>query len=245
MWILLSKTKKKCWVTWVLFTAILVGLTLIQTISGKLGTITTLSWCWIGINILPAFIAIFIAVLLDRQTARIIPVSVHRLLWIGSLLYLLLVLFTLLAEQAAITGTWSMRDYRMRSFAWLLPFQGILVTGFYLLFFRAKALFSPDEQAITEVAGKEAEHWKQKQNQKREEYFRMIAAGRIGEVFETIMDSVKKSGVGDLDRLVLLKSQFTENRRGSDLNLISYEEYSRNQNRIIMALMNMINQKKI
>lgn len=230
---------------WVTFSAIIVGLTLLQTITGKLESITAFGWWWVCVNLIPGLLVLFIAVLLDRQTTNSIPGFVHRSLWMGALIYLSLVLITLLAEQAAISGSLSIKAYRSYSFGWLIPFQGLLLIGFYLVFFRAKPLFFPDEKTIVTIADKQAKLWREKQNQLREECFRLITAGRVGEVFDKISNSIKKNGAGDLDRLILLKNQFVENRRNIDLNLVSLDEGSRVQSRVIMALMNMINQSMV
>ena len=242
MWILIAESKKRCWRLWAIFSLLLLGLTLVQSISGKLLDMLSFSWLWLMLNLLPGLLMILIAHLKDQQSARVLPAKAHWAIWGSTLLYLLVLLITLLAEQLATSSTVSMKVYRMNALLWLFPFQGVLLLGYILLYYRKKALFRLNQQAIVQAAGIQAKKWSEKENAMRESCFQLIAAGKVDEALTKFKQHVETTGIGDLNQVVLLESQLGQNQKNLRNNLISFDEGDRTRNRIIMALMDLINQ---
>ncbi|GJM32074.1 MAG: hypothetical protein DHS20C18_10750 [Saprospiraceae bacterium] len=242
MWLLLSKTKKGGLKIWGIFLVLVTGLTFLQTLTGQLAEMNILGWCWTGINLLPGFLILFISVLMDRESSKLITQFAHRMLLGLTTIYLLLLLSTLLAEPFATKGTLSMQEYRLRSFWWLLPYQLILIGGYYLLFFRKKPIFQPDQSAIIKMAGKEAIKWAEIQDSLRQECFQLIAKGKVETALEKLKENIDETGIGDPEKVILLQNQYNENRNNQRMNLISMDEWQRSQSRISLALMELLRQ---
>lgn len=241
MWELLSNTKRKCWNVWLVFTGITVVISLIQTLSGRLNDIEGFSWIWVGLNLIPGFLLVFISYLKDRRTANMVPTAVHNILWMGSLLYLLLLMATLLLEGLATADGWSIYEYRLRSLSWTMPTQGFMVVGYLLIFFRREPIFRPDDTAIEQFAIQQAEKWGKQQEELKRTCSLLISESKIAEVFPKAKELIERKGIGDLNYLIILESQFKKVENDFMLNLIPYDEYQRMRNRISQALLNLIN----
>lgn len=241
MWVLLSATKKKCWRTWLLFVGLILALSLVQTISGKLDGIMLFAWTLIGAMILPGFISVYISILLDRQSARIIPKEVSLILQWGTRFYLLILLITLMAEGSVVSfSSLSMYEYRMKSLIWIIPIELILVIGYFLIFFKREALFQPNVEAIKKIAAQHAEKWGEKHIALKEECLELISKAEVEEALALYKKEIKETGVGDLNKVILLESQFNENKQKVTLGINSPEESQRTQNRIMMAFIQLL-----
>lgn len=242
MWILIAESKKHCWRLWTIFTLLLLGLTLIQSISGKLIEIMGFSWLWLMLNLIPGLLMILIAHLKDQQSAKVLPAKAHWAIWGSTVLYLLVLLFTLLAEQLATSSVVSMKVYRLNALYWLLPFQGVLLIAYYFMYYRKKMLFRINKRAVAQAAGIQAKKWSEKENALRESCFQMIADGKVDEALAKFKQNVETTGIGDINQIIALESQLVQNQKNLRNNLISFDEGDRIRNRIIMSLMDLINQ---
>ena len=241
MWELLSNTKKLCWRVWLAFTSIITGLTLLQTISGRLGDITLFVWLWAGITLLPGFMMVFVSVLRDRQTSKAVPREAHYVLWLGSLAYLLIVLGTILLEGIATSRALSIYEYRLQSFAWTVPVEVLLMVGYALVFYKKQPLFRSDEQSIRGLASTQAQKWGKKQQKLKETCFELVAEGKLEKAFSTARKYMEENGSGNLNKALLLENQLSETRQRAEQQLISREESEKVTRRITLAFMNMIN----
>lgn len=237
MWVLLSETKRKCWRIWLAIPGLVISLSLFQTFNGKLDGAIALAWIVIGLMVLPGFLIIYLAMLLDRQTTRFIPKHVSLVLRYGTLLYLLLVLMNFLAETAVVAfSSISMYEYRLQSLIWTLPAEGLLLAGYFLIFFKKQALFQPDENAIKAIASQQAEKWGKQYIELKEKCLELISKAEIQEAMTLYKNDIQKTGIGDLNTLILLEGQLHENQQKMTLGLISPEDSQRTQNRIMLAL---------
>ena len=147
-WKILSSTRHLCWRIWLVFTALIVCILLGQTFNNKYGDSVLDWWWWFGLNVLPGLSLIYISLLLNSNPAKAVPREVHRGLWLGTLCYMLLIFATILGQGWSVRGELSLNDYRRQSYAWLLPFQLILMAGYFLEFVRKESLFRPDARVI-------------------------------------------------------------------------------------------------
>lgn len=239
-WVLLSVTRRKCLWVWIVFTAIVVLWTLLQTLTGLLDELAApVGWLWVALQIFPGLVVLFVSVLYNRYPAKVIPVAAHRALWLGAMSYLLLVVFTLMAEPLAIQGDLGIIGYLEMSYMWLLPFQLVLLGGFVLAFFRKESIFLPNEKILLEVASRNAEKWQVKGDTVRSGCFEKIAAGDIKGGFETVKMHLSTDD-NRQSEVALLQGDFSRLQQNIDLNLVSREEGQRQLNRITMALLNII-----
>jgi hypothetical protein len=149
MFVLLADTRKKLLWLWLIFTAIIILLFLIQTISGKFEDILGTAWLWVFVNLLPSLLLLFVAVLLNKNPSKVLLVNTFRAVYISASAYLLLLLVTLLALPFATINN-SIEGYLKDAYLWLMPFQLILITVFSLLYFRKENLLRPNAAIMQE-----------------------------------------------------------------------------------------------
>ena len=220
----------------------LLALTFLQTMTGQLAEIQILGWCWILINLFPGFTLLFISVLIDRHSAKLIPRFAHQTIVVLTTLYLITLLTTMLTEPLVTQGKLSMRDYRLNAYFWLVPYQAILLLGYILLFFKKKAIFKPDQSTIGLMSDKVAVKWAAINEKLRKECLQLLANGQLAKALKKLRENIEMTGVGDLEKIILLQNQYHENQKNQHLNLISLEEAQRVNSRITMAVMDIMKQ---
>lgn len=241
MWTLLTQTRKTCLWLWLLFTAAVTMLTLLQTTLGKLDEVAPVAWLWVLVLLVPGLAMLFVSVLLNRFPSKIVPNAVHLALWLSTLAYLSLALITVLAEPMAILNGQSIAGHLKQSLWWMLPFNFVLLVGYWLAFVRRAPLFVPDEKIILDVAGTQAEAARKKGNLTRSQCFEEVAAGNLPAAMEQLKQHLPE-GRSERNDLAVLMGEYKNLVRSKDLNTIEPAEAQRQLNRITMAVLNLIGQ---
>lgn len=236
MLILLADIRKKFLWLW-LTGAILSGLFIFsRTLTGANEGMETGAWLWYFINILPTLSLLFVAVIGNRNSSKVIKRSTFILLFTGVVCYLLFLLVTLFGKPDTMRDQ-SMEDYLHLSYVWLLPFQSLLLCLFGLLFFRKEAFFQPSAAIMQEYVGKKAE------------YARRIGSLLQAQAFETLIQpnglgdtlAILHEGTGTTNKdIVLLKSQYANWKQSRDLNIAPPEQLQRELNRMTLAVIDYI-----
>ena len=236
MLILLADTRKKLLWLWLVFTAIIVLLIFIQTITGKFEDIENKAWLWAFTHLLPALLLLITAVLMNKNPSKVLLSSTFRLIFMATLTYLLLVLMTLLAMPFA-TIKQSIQEYFNQSYMWLVPFQVVLLITFGILYFKKETYFRPNAAIMKEFVSKKAEFAQRKGNTIQSEAFELlIADDKMPEVLDLLKARLKSS----TNDIVLLESQYTEWQQQRDMNLLSADELQRTLNRLMLAVVSYI-----
>lgn len=236
MLILLADTRKKLLWLWLGFTAVLVLLVFVQTLAGKFEDIEGKAWAWVFVCLLPAFLLLFAAVLLNKNPSKVLLRATFRAVYAGALAYLLLVTLTLFALPAA-TANWSIEEYLAKSYTWLLPFQVFLLLAFALLYFRKEPLFRPNAAIMQQYVAKKAEFAQRTGNASQRQAFELlIGDGGVGATLEHLRGHLKS----EENAIVLLQSQYAEWQKQRDLNLLPPDVLQRELNRLTMAVVGFV-----
>ncbi|MCG8329380.1 MAG: hypothetical protein MI974_16915 [Chitinophagales bacterium] len=240
MWKRLSFTLSKTINAWIPAWSLTFLLSIFQTISGRLNGIELQVWGLLSLLFFPGFLVAFYAFMRSRNVIKIIPPQVHRTIIVSTLVYGIVVLASLLLEGWATAGEISIIEYRKKSMLWLLPLEIILLIAYSLIFIGDPKLLIPDENRLVQLANEEAVNWLERKNEVKEKCFRQIAEGELSEAFSTLEEHYKQFDIGNLNQLTLLQSQYAENKKNMHLNLVHPDELQRQQNKITLALMNLI-----
>ncbi len=231
MLVLLADTRKKLLWLWLGFTAALVLLIFIQTLTGKMEGIEGTAWSWTFAHLLPTLLLLFAAVLLNKNPSKVLMRATFRAVYAGALAYLLLLTLTLFVLPVA-TANWSIEEYLTKSYTWLLPFQAVLLLAFTAMYFRKEPLLRPDSDIMQQYVSKKVEFAQRSGNVLRVEAFNLlISDGSVGATLDYLRDHLP-AAVNDI---VVLQGQYTEWTKQRDLNLMPPDALQRELNRLTMA----------
>ncbi|HRI59565.1 MAG TPA: hypothetical protein PK228_07570, partial [Saprospiraceae bacterium] len=191
MLILLADTRKKLLWLWLGFTAVLVLLIFVQTLTGKFEDIEGQAWAWVFVNLLPGLSLLFAAVLLNKNPSKVLLRATFRAVYFGALAYLLLLTVTLFALPVA-TANWSIEEYLAKTYIWLLPFQAVLLISFTMMYFRKEPLFRPSAAIIQQYVSVKAEYARRVGNASQMRAFDLLVAdGGLGPTLEYLRTYLK------------------------------------------------------
>ncbi|MEZ4967353.1 MAG: hypothetical protein R2791_19085 [Saprospiraceae bacterium] len=231
MLVLLADTRKKLLWLWLGFTAFIMLLFFLQTLAGKYEDIESKAWGWVFVHLLPALLLLFTAVLLNKNPSKVLLRATFRAVYFGALAYLLWLMLTLLALPVATTH-WSIEEYLHKSYAWLLPFQAVLLLAFGLLYFRKAPIFQPNPAIMQQYVSKKAEFAQRSGNALQERIFKTLASEEgLGAALEQLRTHLK----GDENAVIMLQNQYAEWQKQRDLNLLPPDTLQRELNRMTMA----------
>jgi hypothetical protein len=235
MLVLLADTRKKLLWLWLIFTAIIILLFLIQTITSKFEDILGTAWLWVSVNLLPSLVLLFVAVLLNKNPSKVLLIHTFRAVYASAWAYLLLLLLTLLALPFA-TANYSIEAYLKDAYLWLLPFQLILIVVFSLLYFRKETFFRPNAAIMGEYVNKKAEFAQRSGNEQQNNAFNALINNDL-ELALTILKTNLKDNKNDI---ILLQGQYANWQKERDLNLTPPDDLQRSLNRLTMAVVNYV-----
>ncbi len=236
MLVLLADTRKKLLWLWLIFTAIIILLFLIQSITGKFEDIMSTAWLWVFVNLLPSLLLLFVAVLLNKNPSKVLLINTFRTVYASAWAYLLLLLLTLLALPFA-TANYSIEAYLKDAYLWLIPFQLILIGVFSLLYFRKENLLRPNAAIMQEYVSKKAEFAKRTGNTNQNNAFNeLINNNDLNGVLTVLKTNLKD----DKNDIIVLQSQYANWQKERDLNLTPPDELQRELNRLTIAIVNYI-----
>jgi Effector-associated domain 11 len=236
MLVLLADTRKKLLWLWLAFTAIIILLVLVQSITGKFEDIIGTAWLWVFINLLPSLSLLFVAVLLNKNPSKVLLINTFRAVYGSAWAYLLLLLITLLALPFATMNN-SIDGYLKDAYLWLMPFQLVLIAVFALLYFRKETLLRPNATIMKEYVNKKAEFAQRTGNDKQIEAFRALVNDDDFSDVLTVLRTHLRDAQNDI---VLLQSQYVNWQKQRDLNLTAPEDLQRELNRLTMAIVDYI-----
>lgn len=234
--ILLADTRKKLLWSWIGATAALGALFLVQTLAGQFEDIEGMAWAWLFVQLLPGLALLFAAVLLNKNPSKVLPRATFQAVYAGGFTYLLLVLLTLLALPFA-TRNQSIETYLRLSYYWLLPFQGLVLTVFGLLYFRKEAFFRPSAAIMQEYVAKKGEFARRTGHLLQVQAFGLLIQE---EGLGKTLDFLGKIGEHQPNDLILLQSQYAHWKQQRDLNLAAPDFLQRDLNRMTLALIDYI-----
>jgi hypothetical protein len=235
MLVLLADTRKKLLWLWLIFTAVIILLFLIQSITGKFEDIISTAWLWVFINLLPSLLLLFVAVLLNKNPSKVLLVNTFRAVYSSAWAYLLLLLVTLLALPFATINN-SIEGYLNQAYLWLMPFQLILIALFSLLYFRKENLLRPNAAIMQEYVNKKAEFAKRTGNNNQINAFNALINNDLNAVLILLKNNLKDNK----NDIIILQSQYTNWQKERDLNLTQSDDLQRALNRLTMAIINYI-----
>jgi hypothetical protein len=242
MLILLADTRKRLLWLWLGFTAVIISLVFIQTLTGKFEGIERKAWLWVFTNQLPALILLLAAVILNKNPSKVLLQSTFNAVMWGTVVYLIFVLITLFALPFA-TINWSIEGYLNKSYLWLLPFQIVLLAAFWILYFKKQPLFRPNPTILQEYVAKKAEFAERTQNNDQKHAFNLlIADGKMPDLFDYLKTEFQKDNANrtEVNDILLLQNQYNNWRHNNDLNLATPEDLQRELNRQTIAIINLI-----
>jgi Effector-associated domain 11 len=242
MLILLADTRKRLLWIWLGFTAVVILLIFIQTLTGKFEGMERKAWLWAFTHLLPALILLFVAVLLNKNQSKVLLKSIFNAVMWGTVVYLVFVLITLFAMPFA-TINWSIDGYLNKSYLWLLPFQMILLAAFWVLYFKKQLLFRPNPKILQEYVAKKAEFAERTQNTDQQHAFRLlIEDGKMPDLFQYLKTEFQNGNANntEVNDVLLLESQYHNWQHNNDLNLATPEDLQRELNRQTLAIINVI-----
>ncbi len=236
MLVLLADTRKKLLWLWLAFTAIIILLVLIQSITGKFEDIIGTAWLWVFAHLLPSLVLLFVAVLLNKNPSKVLLTNTFRAVYWGALAYLLLLLVTLLAMPFATMNN-SIEGYLQDAYLWLVPFQLILLVVFGLLYFRKETLLRPNAAIMKEYVNKKAEFAQRTGHDKQIEAFHaLVNDDDFSDVLMVLRIHLKDAK----NDIVVLQGQYVNWQKARDLNLTAPDDLQRELNRLTMAIVDYI-----
>ncbi len=243
MLVLLKNIRKKLLYLWTGFSIPVLLLVFVQTIIGKFDGIVGTVWTWVGVNLLPVLVLLFMGAIQNKHGDKVIQRFVFRIILGFSILYLTLLLMTQLGMSAR-SGDQSIHEYFMQSYQWLIPFQLLLLSVFTTLFYRRQAVFQPSEKIIKNHFKEKAKTADNQNNTFQKEAFDKLIDRNFVGLFEQIKFHAKET-IDDSDKFnetVLLQSQYNEWKKNTEMNLIDTKDAQITINRISMALVNLIDE---
>ncbi|MCB0532528.1 MAG: hypothetical protein KDD14_10055 [Saprospiraceae bacterium] len=239
MLLLLSEIRKKLLWTWLLLAAPTLLLLTVQEFNNVFTKAEAEPWIWACFNLLPGFILLLLAAILNLNAGKHIWRPVFRVIWVITAVYLLWVLLTALGLRARPEAQTLIAYFQQ---AWYRPalFQVLLLGVFGLLFFRRNTVLAPNEKIVGEHAVKVLEQAKQAGNLPRASALEFFTLGKYLEMFAFLKTHFAEKDRQVLNDLALLENQFNENRRQLALGVAEPKAAQREYNRIALALLGVI-----
>ena len=237
MWVLVSRARRKCWKIWLISALLVCLLTIAQTITNKLGEAVTIVWLWTLISVIPGLSVLFISLVVNKYPSRLLSKELYITLLTGTIIYVALLLLTLILEPYATAEHLSIISYKIQSFWWLLPFQFLLVIGFYSVFIRQRISQKLNDRVIKQTAAQQVSSENSKSRSIRENIFELIANGKLNDAQTKIYEYVTHTGIGNINEIILLKNRYREVCKERNLDLISRDAKQIEINRITLATM--------
>ncbi len=239
----LKNIRKKLLFLWTGFSVPVLLLVIVQTFAGKFSGIEGTAWTWVGVNLLPVLVLLFLGVIQNKHGNKVIQRFVFRIILVFSVIYLLLLLLTQFGLSAG-TRDQSIHSYFIQSYKWLIPFQLLLLLVFLLLFYRRQAVFQPNEKIIKNHFREKAQSAQSSNNSFQKEAFDLLAKGDFEGLFEQIK---KQTSEDDEDSemfkdFILLQSRYNQWKKDTELNVIDTKDAQITYNQIAMALANLIDE---
>ena len=237
-WLLLSESRGRILRFWNICTGIVLLFVLIQTVTGKLAGIEGTAWAWAIGTLIPGLLMLNVGAWTNKSPSKIIHPAAHRAMLAAAMGYLLLVFCTLLFSQAAIEqNDYGLDTWLTRSLTLLLPFQVLILIGFWLIFFKKDSIFRPNPQIILDVANKKAQQARSQGKTLRLQCLDLVAANNLPEAFDHLKAYFEKNNTENFRASVVLSGEYNSLLREAQLNTIDPAQVQRNINRVTIAVL--------
>ncbi len=243
-WILLSDARRKILWWWSICTTILFVFVMIQFVNGKFEGIEGIAWTWFGVSVVPGLSLLYTNIWLNRYPAKIIHPSSFRAIFALSVGYVVIVLLTLLLSQRAIDqNEYGLGKYFLRTFRYLIPLNLLVLTGFWLIFFKKESILKPNPKIITDTADANAEKAKKHGLLTQARCYELIASNDLPAAYDLVQSGFqKKNEIENLHQVVTLQGEYSGLIKAKEMNTIDPELAQRTLNRNVMALLNLVTQ---
>lgn len=236
-WFLLPELRQRVLRYWHIGTGLLLFFFLLQTIRGVLEDVLVPVWGWWAICTLPVLVMLQITSWLHINPAKIIHPGAGRGFLALVIGYLTLLFLTFLFSKAAVdSNDFDLDRYYAMSLAVLLPLQGLILVGGWLLFYKRENVLRPHPAAIRDLSeGKQVEALRNNRAMQAQCY-ELVAANDLPGAYQTMQQHF---GTGHTP-LILLQSQYKQWEQASQLGTLSQEESQLTLNRIAVATLYLI-----
>ena len=243
-WIISTKTRRQSWWSWMISLCITLLLLIGQTIGGAWEGAVPRAWTWLLTNMIPGLTVLLASLLLNRTPKKMTPPGANVALVGGTIIYGALVLLSLISEGIWVTGNLSAIARLEQTYWWLIPFQLVLLIGYYLAFFRTEAMVSANETIIRNAALRYASDAARNGRPLQEQCRNYIAAAEFDQAFDIMKIFFNQNSQSDSDELLLLQSQYSHLIIQREEGLVDQPQAQIHINRIAAALLNLSEQIK-
>lgn len=236
MLIQLAETRKKLLWLWLAFTVLIIGLVLVQTITGKYNGMKGTAWVWALGNLLPSLVLLYTTLLLNKNASKFIVSAAFWAIYVGALVYLLCLIAYLLATPFAMSNA-RLDDYLMQSFGFLVPFQLFLMGLFGLLYFREAPLFTPNAAIIGTYVNDKAVAAQGTGNLRQQQAFTALTQDAD---LSNVLTLLRAHLPEETSNIVLLQSRYATWQRDKNLDLAAPEVLQRQLNNLTCSIVHFI-----
>ena len=241
-WILLSEVRGKLLNVWLLVFALMTIFLLIQTSTGMIQGIKRIVWGWHFLCLLPGLVLLIGSTWLTKHLDKALPLNVYRSLFGLGILYLLLVLLVFIFSRKAI----SMNDYGLdvyypKSLWILVPINLMVISGLGIVLFLKDSTKKPNSEGVLQLIQEKIEVATANQYSFQASCFKSIRNGEIKEAFENTSSWFEQKDAKTYSHLILLQGQYNLLQKDLNLNTISRNESQIQLNKIMVSLIDVIN----
>ena len=186
--------------------------------------------------VLPVFVLLFSAAILNRNPSKVLYRATFRALLAGMTTYLCLVLLTLLCIPAAVRR-WSVEQYLTYSWAWLLPFQLLLLVNLALLYFRREMRMQPDGAMMVEYISQKRAYALRAGLDHRVQAFDLLLQT---EGLPKTLQYLQTHTTANTTELALLRGRYAAWQHNRDLNTAATAALQQELNRMTLTAIDLI-----
>jgi Effector-associated domain 11 len=241
-WILLSEARSKLLKTWLLLFALMTIFLLIQTSTGMIQGIKRIVWGWHFLCLFPGLVLLLGSTWLMKHTDKALALNVYRSLLGLILFYLMLILLVFIFSRKAI----AMNDYGLDVYypksLWILaPINFLIICGLGIVLFLKESTKNPNSEGVLQLIQEKIEVATANQHSFQVSCFNSIRNGEIKEALENISLWFEKKDTETYSHLILLQARYNLLQKDINLNTINKHESQILLNKIMVALIDIIN----
>ncbi len=234
----LADLRKKLLWLWITIAGLIIALFIFMTLVNTFEGVELAAWVWALGTLLPPLTLLFLDIILNPF--KVVKKSTFWLIYYCALSYLLLALATIVGMQAWLDTHTSQNiaDYFQQSYLWILPFQGLLLVGFGILFFQHKKTIQASEKMPPNYIQQKAEYAHQFGNDRQQKAFDLLLNNDFNNLFEFL--KIEYNEGTELSGILLLQSQYNAIQQKLDFNTADPTAMQIEHNRIFLALTSLI-----
>jgi Effector-associated domain 11 len=240
-WVLLSEARTALLWRWDIATGVLLFFLLIQQTTGVIEGANAVVWGWFFICLLPGLLSLHLSAWLRRHTDKVLSHTAYRALSWLTIGYVMLVLVVFFFSRAAIDNNeYGLITYYVQSLWVIMPFNLLLLVGFWVLFFTKEMPFKPSPAIIQQIAGEKAISAAQKNLQVQLICYESLREGQLEKAFNQTNQWLEGHNADNYTLGILLQGRYHQVKREIELNTLSQSEAQIEINRISISLIDLI-----